>query len=112
MYLSLQEQITINGEFDFRVLDMKTCQIGNYEQNKYNFCDSNHKQLKVVNYFMDLFTLHLISTLKTELLEIAIMIDTDNSCTREDIKESLLELITKELEEYGVSLLYRKTNKE
>lgn len=50
--------------------------------------------------------------MKTELLSIAMMIETDNRYTREDIKKSLLDLIDKELEGYEVSLLYRDTNKE
>lgn len=61
---------------------------------------------------MDLNTLYLVSTMKTELLSIAMMIETDNRYTREDIKKSLLDLIDKELEGYEVSLLYRDTNKE
>lgn len=61
---------------------------------------------------MDLYTLHLVSTMKTELLAIAIMIETDNKCTKENIKESLLDLITRELEGYEVSLLNRNTGKE
>lgn len=60
---------------------------------------------------MDLNTLHLVSTLKTELLGIAFMIESDNRFTREDIKNSLLELINKELEGYEVSLLNRNTYK-
>ncbi|RJF32067.1 hypothetical protein D4741_20055 [Pseudoalteromonas gelatinilytica] len=60
---------------------------------------------------MDLYTLHLVSTMKTELLAIAIMIETDNKCTKENIKESLLDLITRELEGYEVSLLNRNTGK-
>lgn len=59
---------------------------------------------------MDLNTLHLVSTMKTELLGIAMMIETDNKCTKEDIKDSLLDLITRELEGYEVSLLYRDIN--
>ena len=61
---------------------------------------------------MDLNTLHLVSTMKTELLSIAMMIETDNKYTREDIKNSLLDLITRELEGYEVSLLNRNTAKE
>lgn len=61
---------------------------------------------------MDLYTLHLVSTMKTELLAIAIMIETDNKCTKENIKDSLLDLITRELEGYEVSLLDRNTRKE
>lgn len=61
---------------------------------------------------MNLFTQHLVSTLKAELLGIAIMIETDNRYTREDIKDSLLDLITRELEGYEVSLLNRNTKKE
>lgn len=40
------------------------------------------------------------------------MIETDNKYTREDIKNSLLDLIARELEGYEVSLLYRDTKKE
>lgn len=61
---------------------------------------------------MDLYTLHLVSTMKTELLGIAIMIETDNKCTKEIIKDSLLDLITRELEGYEVSLLNLNTEKE
>lgn len=61
---------------------------------------------------MDLNTLHLVSAMKTELLGIAMMIETDNKYTKEDIKNSLLDLIIQELEGYEVSLLYRDTNKE
>lgn len=61
---------------------------------------------------MDLNTLHLVSTMKTELLGIAMMIETDNKYTKEKIKDSLLDLITRELEGYEVSLLDRNTNKE
>ncbi len=50
--------------------------------------------------------------MKTELLAIAIMIETDNKCTKENIKVSLLDLITRELEGYEVSLLNRNTGKE
>lgn len=50
--------------------------------------------------------------MKTELLGIAIMIETDNKCTKENIKDSLLDLITRELEGYEVSLLDRTTEKE
>lgn len=61
---------------------------------------------------MDLNTLHLVSMMKTELLGIAMMIETDNKYTREDIKDSLLDLITRELEGYEVSLLNHNMEKE
>lgn len=61
---------------------------------------------------MDLNTLHLVSTMKTELLSIAMMIETDNKYTREDIKNSLLDLINRELEGYEVSLLNFKSAEE
>ncbi|XKH52005.1 hypothetical protein LG275_13795 (plasmid) [Chryseomicrobium palamuruense] len=61
---------------------------------------------------MDLNTLHLVSTIKTELLGIAMMIEGDNKYTREHIKDSLLDLITRELEGYEVSLLNRNIQKE
>lgn len=61
---------------------------------------------------MNLKTLHLVSALKTELLAIATMIETDNRFTRVDIKKSLLDLITQELEGYDVSLLYLDSDKE
>lgn len=51
-----------------------------------------------------LFTQHLVSTLKTELLSIAIMIETDNRYTKEGIKDSILELISKELDGYEINL--------
>ena len=40
------------------------------------------------------------------------MIETDNKCTKENIKESLLDLVTRELEGYEVSLLYHNIVKE
>ncbi len=50
--------------------------------------------------------------MKTELLSIPMMIETDNKYTRENIKDSLLELITRELEGYEVSLLNLKSDEE
>lgn len=61
---------------------------------------------------MDLNTLHLVSTMKTELLSIAMMIESDNKYTREDIKDSLLDLINRELEGYEVSLLNLKSDEK
>lgn len=61
---------------------------------------------------MDLNTLHLVSTIKTELLGIAMIIETDNKYSRENIKDSLLDLINRELEGYEVSLLNLKSDKE
>lgn len=73
--------------------------------------------LKVVDYIMDLATEHLfsqqlISNLKAELLSIAIMIETDNKFTREEIKGSLLELISRELDGYNLNLKLIKSKKE
>ena len=61
---------------------------------------------------MDLNTLHLVSSMKTELLAIVMMIETDNRYTRENIKDSLLDLIVRELEGYEVSLLNRGADKQ
>lgn len=61
---------------------------------------------------MDLYTQHLISTIKAELFAVAIMIETDNRCTKEEIKDSLLELISKELDGYELNLNILKAKKE
>lgn len=53
-----------------------------------------------------------MSTLKAQLLDIAIMIETDNRCTKEEIKDSLLELISKELDGYELNLNILKAKKE
>lgn len=66
----------------------------------------------MVYYIMDLNTLHLVSSMKTELLAIVMMIETDNRYTRENIKDSLLDLIVRELEGYEVSLLNRGADKQ
>lgn len=66
----------------------------------------------MVYYIMDLNTLHLVSSMKTELLAIVMMIETDNRYTRENIKDSLLDLIVRELEGYEVSLLNRDADKQ
>lgn len=50
--------------------------------------------------------------MKTELLSIAMMIESDNKYTREDIKDSLLDLINRELEGYEVSLLNLKSDEK
>lgn len=59
-----------------------------------------------------LFSQHLVSKIKAELLGIAIMIETDNRCTKEEIKDSLLELISKELDGYELNLNILKVTKE
>ncbi|WP_214834967.1 hypothetical protein [Exiguobacterium sp. E4787] len=71
----------------------------------------------MVDYIKDLFTQHLfnqqlISTLKAELLSIAIMIDTDNLYTKEEIKNSILGLVSKELDGYNLNLELLKNKKE
>lgn len=66
----------------------------------------------MVVHTMNLNTLHLVSAMKTELLGIVMMIETDTKYTREDIKNSLLDLINRELEGYEVSLLNRNTAKD
>lgn len=53
-----------------------------------------------------------ISTLKAELLSIAIMIDTDNLYTKEEIKNSILGLVSKELDGYNLNLELLKNKKE
>lgn len=59
-----------------------------------------------------LFSQHLISTIKAELLGIAIMIETDSRSTKEGIKDSILELISKELDGYELNLNILKIKKE
>ncbi|RJF32062.1 hypothetical protein D4741_20030 [Pseudoalteromonas gelatinilytica] len=66
------------------------------------------EQLNIVKYSRCLFTQHLVGTLKAQLLDIAITVETDNRCTKEDIKDSLLELVSKELDEYELNYSLKK----
>lgn len=59
-----------------------------------------------------LFSQQLISTLKAELLSVAIMIETDNRFTKEEIKNSLLEIISRDLDGYNLNLELIKNKKE